>query len=510
MPSPLLSLVEPALCHARETLKRGDARVVRRALTAAYAVLDIHRPPRYESYDPQSLLHDPALDAANTRCELASSALPECYGDPAQILHVARAAIDSAMLFDDTLLRIRLHADGDVPCVSLTFDGPGKFPDEFLFGGMVPLSFDVMNTRWTAATRGGRIDRTSQGLTLRLAGMKAVPESIVGFEDTLAPLRAALRLLEDSAASGEVSRAVDAMLQAIDADARAAEPGDLASLVSDVLSEAPAILDRANVRIESLCSDGLPPIVMRRQALRTALANVLRHAARTFPKGGGVALLVEYDASRRCAAISVSSEGNGHIVDDTYYLDTARRCVVDLHNGSWDYTEDARQAVLVCTLPDAVGCALDAWIPDWERFSDRARQMLRLLRSGGPTPPEAFVLEGVLEDELARWLLPRYESPAVVNIAHEITGATGGLPGLSPERLEKGLTQIRRGKPRKEMARPPYAAEMIWAFGNDARRRGALGTDRCDDNDLRALCTALLATPPDCATALRIIASRVR
>jgi hypothetical protein len=149
---------------------------------------------------------------------------------------------------------------------------------------------------------------------------------------------------------------------------------------------------------------------------------------------------------------------------------------------------------------------LDEWIPGWEGFGDRSRQMLRILKSGGPMPPEEFLLEGILEEELERWLLPKLEAPGAVNLAHELPANHSDLPGASPERLEKALGQIRKRKPRKEVVRPAYAAEILWAYRDDARSRAAVGTERLEISQLRALCEALLRRPPDYVVALRLVA----
>ncbi|MBN2309498.1 MAG: hypothetical protein JXR94_11035, partial [Candidatus Hydrogenedentes bacterium] len=139
----------------------------------------------------------------------------------------------------------------------------------------------------------------------------------------------------------------------------------------------------------------------------------------------------------------------------------------------------------------------------------RSRQVLRLLKSGGEGPPEGFLLAGVLEEELERWLLPRLASAPVCNIAHEMAAGDDGLPGGAPQRLDKALGQIKRGKPRKEICKPPYAAEILWAFRAQERYREAVGAERLSQEDIEFLCRAMSGDRPDYAACLRLIARAV-
>jgi len=161
-------------------------------------------------------------------------------------------------------------------------------------------------------------------------------------------------------------------------------------------------------------------------------------------------------------------------------------------------------------LPDSVGKVLDEWLPGWDALSSRSCQILRLLKSGGPAPPEEFLLGGVLEEELERWLMPRLTKPAVVNIAHELNLAEAALPGGSKDRLVKAITQIERGKPRKEIVKPAYAGEILWAFRGNERRRQAIGSGPLNDEELRMLCEGLVSRPPAYLRCLELIAKTMR
>ena len=159
--------------------------------------------------------------------------------------------------------------------------------------------------------------------------------------------------------------------------------------------------------------------------------------------------------------------------------------------------------LLTLTIPDRAGEALDAWLPGWERFLTESQQMLRVLKSGSQPLPEEFLLGGILENELERWLMPLLTEPAVVNVVHDGVASLEGLPGASSERLAKALSQIKRGKPKKEIVRPPYAGELLWAcvtvaparpFAWTSGRRRAAGSLRRSDSAVGRAC-ALPAAP---------------
>jgi hypothetical protein len=176
------------------------------------------------------------------------------------------------------------------------------------------------------------------------------------------------------------------------------------------------------------------------------------------------------------------------------------------HAGTCAFDRDGHRATLRIVLPDPVGAALDVAIPGWEAFSDRSRQMLRLLKSGASPLPEDFLLGGVLEETLETLLFERLGAPLARNIAVDLKPDNRGLKKSDPERLKKALAQVSRGKPKKEICQPQYAGELIWAFRGDARRRAALGAESLDENELLRLCEALLATPPEYYAGLALLA----
>jgi len=115
------------------------------------------------------------------------------------------------------------------------------------------------------------------------------------------------------------------------------------------------------------------------------------------------------------------------------------------------------------------------------------------------------LLAGVLEDELERWLLPRLSEPPAVNAAHEITIETSSK-GFSAERRKKVLEQIRKGKPKKEICAPSYAAEILHAFRSQARYRQAIGAERLSAEEIEMLAVNLTQPSPPFVECLRRIA----
>ena len=215
--------------------------------------------------------------------------------------------------------------------------------------------------------------------------------------------------------------------------------------------------------------------------------------------------MLDYSPKARSVELLFSMEGSRYVPGPGHFIASARRSLVEIHDGSFDESHDAANATLSVTLPDPVGRRLDEWIPGWESFSDRSQQMLRLLKSGGPILPEDFLLGGILEEELERCLLARLSVAPATTLAHDLEFQAPAPKGSSSERLAKALGQIRKGKPKKEICKPAYAAEIFWAFRIDARHRAAVGIGALDQGSVTELCTLLWSTPPDMPAILKIL-----
>lgn len=509
--------IEPALSDARERLKSrvtNDADV-HRALRAARDFLELHRETQPEEYDFHPLLAEVHAAYPNVQLDNSRSAR-QCRGDREQVGAAIRAAIQSMEFEADTALKMSIELDGDVPLVCLELDGPGKIHDPWLLGGHVSMGWDELEPCWTRATRGGRFDRRPGAIELRLAGIRVIPENSPPPVELLDAVRTAERSMrmivgdasDDSAADRTAAlAAIDRALEVIDGESgRGPEPADIPALLAETVEERRPHLERSSITCESQIAADAPAIVVNRARMRSAFANLLNWAPESLARGGAVSIVFDYDATNRHAELLVDYTGTQFGRSNQRLLDSIRRAVEEIHHGRLEITDHDSGMSVVLTIPDPVGRELDTWIPGFDAFSDRSRQMLRLLKSGGPTPPEDFILGGVLEEELERLLLPRISVAPATNLAHDLKAAPSGLPGSSAERLDKALTQIRKGKPKKEICKPQYAAEIIWVFRADERHRAALGVEALDEEALRVFCTELLKSPPGYVTALQMLA----
>jgi hypothetical protein len=250
----------------------------------------------------------------------------------------------------------------------------------------------------------------------------------------------------------------------------------------------------------------MPPIAIHRTRFRAFLTNVVKMAERSLPSGGALTVLLDYDRPRRAAELAFGITGKEHVAPDRCLLASLRRTAIEIHRGALDISEERNGVTITARFPDTVGQEVDAWIPGFEAFTERSRQALRLLKSGGVIPPADLLLARVLDEELERWLLPKLTDSVVMNLAHSLAPGQRALPGLSPDRLTKALDQIKRGKPRKEITKPAYAAEILYAFRVEERHRKAVGAEQLGVTDIERLCSLLLQAPPNYVECLRLIA----
>lgn len=517
--------IEPALSWADESLRQASAAPesaspslddALRAIEACHGFVTLFRAPVFAEYDPRALI-EACVDSHDERRVFEADPLPALVGDSESIAVCARALIDAVELYEDSFLVVRLTQDGDVPVVQLDLDGPGKVPARLLVGGELPLGLDVLDERWTIATRGGRIDRTSNGAVMRLRGLRE-PPSPGDLDDALprlvsaarASIRAALAELDAgrplAQPLGTARAAVAAVLALVDGPSPNREPADLSRIWAEALEAHKPLLDERAVAVESLLDAAVPPVPVVRRRILGFFRHALSHVERSVPRGGDLSMMMDYEPARRCANILLAVTGSQCDPSARLYPAAMRRAVEDVHQGRFESSIEDTGFTLSASLPDTIGAALDTWLPGWDAFSPRSQQMLRLLKSGGPTPPAEFLLDGILEEELERRLLPRLAAPAAVNLAHELEPGKDALPGASTERCAKALAQIRRGKARKEIAGPAYAAEIFWTFRRDERGRAAVGIAELSPDDIRTLCASLLQSPPDHLVCLRILA----
>lgn len=501
----ILESVEPLLSFARAQLRQSGVDAPfpgKAAVRLAEQCLRLYCAPAYDELDLGALVRDTLAFLADDAHELRIAPTSAIMGDADLMGACLEFVVPAIRLESESILVIDVFEQDGVPCVGLGLEGPGRVPVVFRPMGVVSIPMEEMNERWTLATRGGRIDPAPNGLLFRARGVRRLPEVTDECEAALGTVADALRHW------GEPKRAVTLLERALERidGARPAEPAAVRPLVEGVIGEARPRLEASGILIETLFADEPPPLPLRREPMRLFVAHVCRLAESTMEQGGAMVFMFEYNRPGAALDLAISLSNASHDPAAALFGASMRRVIVEGHEGEFDMAFDRSGITITASLPDVVGRRVREWIPGCEGFSERSMQMLRLLKSGGQVPPEALLLAGVLEEELERWLLPRLAEPAAVNIAHDLKPDNASLRGSSKERLEKALGQIGRGKPRKEIAKPPYAAEILHAFRKDERTRAAIGAERLDDQALRALCEGLLADPPPYVDCLRLIA----
>ncbi len=481
--------------------------------------VELHRPPAYTEYSLDRVAESIARASGREKPVSTQFDGRMCIGDPVQIQVLVRALLASAVLEHDAELAWDIDIDGDVPFFALSIDGPGRFPEFVDFGFGVALPFSTIEEQWTIGTRGGRIDRASSSLSLRLKGIRVIPKERLNLERICAPVYAAeekLRMLAGGESGLPRAQAIRDVLDALesalaysDDSRKAKEPSDLRALIADAMDEVKEALGERRIDLDVTVADDIPPIVLRRGHASSSFANAGRLAIDSLPQGGTFTLIADCDPAKRCVEIMCAISGKPFLKAQSPYPASIRRAITEIHGGRFEVLDEVDGVTLQLELPDPVGKTLDEWIPGFDNFSARSRQMLRLLKSGGPAPPEDFILAGVLEEELERWLLPKLSVAPATTLAHELTGEKSPLAGSVADRRSKALSQIARGRPKKEVCQPAYAAEVLWAFRHDERHRKAVASHRLSESVLKSLCEELLKPVIDYTFALRIVASAI-
>lgn len=331
----------------------------------------------------------------------------------------------------------------------------------------------------------------------------------MGLDAVLSALDAADKALRAQNGHQNLTHAakhIDAALAIVDGSSTI-EPASLPALFEGTRREAEARGLSTEGYLDTYCDESLPPIPIARGRMQAFFLNALRFGAPALTAGGRMSVLADYDAGARIAGVVISAHGSLDMRFGAAFAASLRRAIEASHQGRLDMECTETSFTLTVALPDLVGRTIDAWIPGWEVFSERSQQMLRLLKSGGQTPPESLILGGVLEDELERWLLPHLSEAYATHMAHELSAGIGPLPpGATREHAEKALGQVRRGKPKKEIAKPCYASTLLWLCRNSEQHRAAMGAERLAPEEIESLCKGLLREPIDYAGCLRLIA----
>jgi hypothetical protein len=478
------------------------ADAVERGSTANLATLrnyaSLFTPANLELFKPENIfqsfvMHFPpssfTINVAHVR--------DERVGDAARMSACVGALLKAMERAPGTTLDVEIFEKEEhsvmVSRMAIAFNGPGRIPEHFLFADRFPMTLSELSHCWTLATSGGRIDLSEAGVELRLDGMRMPPE----------PLTLAERLCAMLGRSPSVDDAERAL--ALLEDRSPLEMADLARVYTESLAEHKSLLHQSGILEKNGFGEAFPPLPLNRPRMRSFFGSLFHWAVTVAPGGGVLETLVEYDEVKREAAGMITLTTPDPTIRESFHLSIMKRAIRH-HGGEADIDLSPTEATITFTLSDGVGKSLDAWLPGWDRFSAESCKYFRLLKSGAQTPPEEFILGGILEQELENWLLPRLVEPVAVNIAKDGNFRNDGLKGSIKERMQKALEQVGRGKPKKEICQPQYAGELLWAFRADPRQRYALGTEVLTDEELQRLCEGLLAKPVDGRACLALLA----
>lgn len=492
----VLTNLEPVLADAVE---RDDAT----HLTAARDYATLFTDPDLALYKPENIFQTFVIHFPPSSFDIRIDHVrDERVGDGERMSACVGALLEAMERGPNTILMVEIFEEEEnsmmIPRMGIGFSGPGHVPDDFRYAGLFPMTLVELSNCWTLATSGGRIDRTDNGVELRLHGMRMPPESLeiagriaacIGRTPTVAGAAEALALIEDTSPPDMV---------------------DLERLFIESLGAQEHTLSQGGIAHSYSFGEPFPQLPLNRVRMQGFFANLFAWAVVGMPGGGTLEVLAEYDAdTREATGIITLSAAEGEIKRTPHAAMLLR--AIRHHGGNIEIDTDASEASITFTLADTIGQTLDTWLPGWQSFGPESRKYLRLLKSGAQAPPEDFILSGILEQELEGWLLPRLQEPATLNIVKDSHFKNDGLKGSIKERMQKALDQVGRGKPKKEICQPQYAGELFWAFRTNMRQRAALGTQVLTDEELQALCEGLLAKPVDpraCLTLLALLHSR--
>ena len=466
--------------------------------------LSFFAPPRYVLYNPGEWLLANSKAFLKEHRELFVDPVSDCVGAPDRVLALLGVLADAFGLEEDAALVFEVCEDEErgekIPRIGIGLAGPGHFNERVFLGDCFRMSFEETCACWTLATRDGRVDLTENGMDLRLRGMRLAPEPLpevqafIEILDTMPP-EVALRTLRERIT-----------------EARPPEPTDIRTATEKALADRTETLREASIQVIQKIPANLSPILVDRREWQMMILHLVEWAVWVLPPAGSIILSADYNIEDREMAFHIALKTKHGAIRNTVHREAMLHAVAAMAGRAiWTPgIQEDKETACAIFLPDHVGRALDNWMPGWEAFSEGNRRMLRLLKSGSVQLPEGFVLNGVLESELERLLWARLQSPAARNVANERIDHAGHAPGGDAARRKKALIQIARGKPKKELCAPAYAAELLWAFREDERGRAVLGLARSSLATIERFCAGLTANPPDQAALLRLLAEMIR
>ena len=498
----MLSELEQIESVASFALEHPDNKQVAADFTFCERFLGLFRPAQYQKYLPSKVFKPFLADwVSDSEISVQIESTPDCTGDVELILRCLSVLLDSVVLEDDSTLVVEVFEEAGTPCMALSFDGFGCFPEVLTIGGLFSIRLEALGERWTLATRGGRIDAAPNGLLLRLTGARLPVES----QDAWEPLR--LACLKASSDPSAVQ--IEQVLRFCAPLEESPQPADVNGVFTEMLRVQADSLSKLGIQLILSSNPPLPPVPVYRSVMRRLLARFGQLAEKTLSHGGRVSATVMYDTVGCWIDLDYSMEGVLAPSGDTYLLASLKRAV-RLLQGELGISESARKITYSVQLPDFPGQALEAWIPGYGVFSEKSRQILRLLKTAESPMPEPVFLAGILDEELTAWLLPYLSTPKTRNLAYDLMADIAGLTNGNKVRQEKALEQIRKGKPRKEIAKPPYAGEVLYAYRLDLRHREAVGCGLLDEAPFVRLCQFLTQSPVNALECLRLVAQARR
>lgn len=498
--APVIARIEALCAFARECLEQNRPADARKALDAGRATLALYAPPNYIRFSPPDDLGPRMQSLASETCTVDIQPAPVCWGDLENIWTCIQSLLQAAILEADAVLQVEIFDDQTSPCIAVSIDGPGRFPLVIPSAGFIPLSQEAWGGQWTLASRNGRIDTLPNGFLLRLTGQRMAPEPCPDVVPYIEAIDAAL-------AAGSIA-ALDQALLAMEGESPAREPVGIKAVWTETADIVQQDFLSRGIAIETLIDPSIPPLQLNRRCLRACFLHFLHWAEDAIPSAGSITFMADYQPASRTVNLALSFNGSRLSPLPAYHASALRLLAAQRLGGTIQIDRATDTAQVDIALSDETGRILDQWMPGFDRFAEPARQMLRLLKSGAPAPPEEFLLGGILESELIRWLMPKLTPATVAHLAHELPDTEPDLPQGAAPRRKKALEQIRRGKPRKEILDPSHAAEILWAIRKHERMLRAMSLEKIPAAALEELAQKLRLGAAHYLTCLRLLAAQ--
>jgi two-component system phosphate regulon sensor histidine kinase PhoR len=239
-------------------------------------------------------------------------------------------------------------------------------------GGSLLLAQDLTQVRKLETVRRDFISNVSHELRTPLASLKALTETLQG--GALADPEAGPRFLD------RIHTEVDALTQMTQEllDLSRIESGQVQlnfesisprKLIHSAADRMKAQVERANLKLDVKCEDGLPNIRADRGRLEQVLVNLIHNAVKFTKPGGRVSLGVEpVSGGVRCAVrdtgVGIPAESLSRIFERFYRVDSSRtgsgtglglsisKHIVEAHGGKlWAESEEGRGSTFFFFIP---------------------------------------------------------------------------------------------------------------------------------------------------------------